>query len=133
VDAVLKEYPDSVQHVFKQMPLVQIHPFAMNAAKASIAAQRQGKFWEMHDILFKNMRKLQPEKVRTYAEEVGLDMAQFDKDMASPDIDAQIKEDMTLAQKSGVRGTPTIFVAGKLLQNRSPDGFKALIDPALKN
>jgi protein-disulfide isomerase len=133
VDAVLKDYPDTVQHVFKQMPLVQIHPFAMNAAKASIAAQRQDKFWEMHEILFKNMRKLQPDKVRTYAEEVGLDMAQFDTDMASADIDTQIKEDMALAQKSGVRGTPTIFVAGKRLQNRGKDGFKALIDPALKN
>jgi protein-disulfide isomerase len=133
IDTVLKEYPEGVNLVFKQMPLTQIHPFALNAAKASIAAQRQGKFWEMHDALFKNMRMLQPEKVRGYAEEIGLDMARFDKDMASADLDTQIKEDVTLAQTAGVRGTPTIFVGGKLLQNRSLDGFKALIDPVLKN
>ncbi len=133
IDGVLQQYPDGVNLVFKQLPLTQIHPFALNAAKASIAAQRQGKFWEMHDVLFKNMRMLQPEKVQAYAQEIGLDMARFEKDMASPDLDTQIKEDMTLAQAVGVRGTPTIFVGGKLLQNRSLDGFKAMIDPVLKN
>ena len=133
IDTVLKQYPEGVNLVFKQLPLTQIHPFALNAAKASLAAQRQGKFWEMHDSLFKNMRMLQPDKVRGYAEEIGLDMARFDKDMASADLDTQIKEDVTLAQAVGVRGTPTIFVGGKLLQNRSLDGFKAMIDPVLKN
>jgi len=129
---VLKAYPNDVKHVFKQMPLVQIHPHAMNAAKASTAAGRQGKFWEMHDILFKNFRTLQPENVKKYAEELGLDMAQFEKDLESPEVAKQIADDMSLAQTAGVRGTPTIFVGGKRLMNRSMDGFKAMIDPALK-
>ena len=132
MDEVLKAYPKDVKHVFKQLPLVQIHPNAMNAAKASAAAQKQGKFWEMHDILFKNSRKLQPEDLKKYAAEIGLNVAKFEKDMESPEIAKQIDEDMALAQAVGVRGTPTLFVGGKRLMNRSMEGFKAMIDPALK-
>lgn len=129
---MLKAYPNDVKHVFKQTPLVQIHSYAMNAAKASVAAGKQGKFWEMHDVLFKNFRKLQPENVKKYAQEIGLDMAQFEKDLESPEVAKQIADDMSLAQNVGVRGTPTIFVGGKRLMNRSMDGYKAMIDPALK-
>jgi protein-disulfide isomerase len=132
VEKVLEAYPNDVKHVFKQFPLVQIHPHAMNAAKASIAAGKQGKFWEMHNILFKNFRKLQPEEVKKYAEEIGLDMAKFQTDLESAEVAKQISDDMALAQTAGVRGTPTIFVGGKRLMNRSMDGFKAMIDPALK-
>ncbi len=132
MDEVLKAYPKDVKHVFKQFPLVQIHPQAMNAAKASAAAHKQGKFKEMHDILFKNSRKLQPEDLKKYAAEIGLNVAKFEKDMESPEIAKQIDEDMALARTVGVRGTPTIFVGGKLLMNRSMDGYKAMIDPALK-
>ena len=132
MDEVLKQYPKGVKHVYKQFPLFQIHPNAMNAAKASLAAKKQGKFWEMHDALFKNQRKLQAENLKKYAEEVGLDVAQFEKDMASPEIKKQIDQEMALARSVGVRGTPTIFVGGKRLGQRSVDGFKALIDPLLK-
>jgi len=132
VDEVLKAYPNDVKQVFKQFPLVQIHPQAMNAAKASVAAHKQGKFKEMHDILFKNSRKLQPEDLKKYAAEIGLNVAKFEKDMESPEIAKQIDEDMALAQAVGVRGTPTLFVGGKRLMNRSMEGFKAMIDPALK-
>jgi protein-disulfide isomerase len=132
VDEVLKAYPKDVKHVFKQFPLAQIHPYALNASKASVAAQKQGKFWEMHDILFKNSRKLQPEDIKKYAQEIGLDMAKFEKDMESPEVAKQIDEDMALARTVGVRGTPTIFVGGKRLMNRSMDGYKAMIDAALK-
>ena len=132
MDEVLKAYPNDVKQVFKQFPLVQIHPQAMNAAKASVAAHKQGKFKEMHDILFKNSRKLQPDDIKKYAGEIGLNMAKFEKDMESPEIAKQIDDDMALAQTVGVRGTPTIFVGGKRLMNRSMDGFKAMIDPAVK-
>ena len=132
MDEVLKDYPTGVKHVFKHFPLTQIHPHAMNAAKAAAAAQKQGKFWEMHDILFKNFRKLQPDAVKGYAKEIGLDVAQFERDLASPEVNKQIQEDMKLAQASGVRGTPTIFVGGKRLQQRSKDGFKSTIDQLLK-
>jgi protein-disulfide isomerase len=131
-DEVLKDYPDGVQLVYKQFPLTQIHPHAMGAAKASLAAHKQGKFWEYHDILFKNFRQLQPDNLKKYAEEAGLNIEQFERDMASAEIAKQIDAEMKLAQASGVRGTPTIFVGGKRLMNRSKDGFKAMIDPLLK-
>lgn len=132
MDDVLKQYPEGVKLVFKQFPLTQIHPYAMGAAKASLAAQKQGKFWEYHDVLFQNMRALQPENLKKYAEQAGLEVPQFEKDMESPEIAKQVQDDMRLAQTVGVRGTPTIFVGGKRLQNRSLDGFKAMIDPLLK-
>ena len=132
MDEVLKAYPNDVKAVFKQFPLVQIHPQAMSAAKASAAAHKQGKFREMHDILFKNQRKLQPEDIKKYASEIGLNVAKFEKDMESPEIAKQIDDDMALAQSAAVRGTPTIFVGGKRLMNRSMEGFKAMVDPALK-
>jgi protein-disulfide isomerase len=132
VDEVLADYPSGVQHVFKQFPLTQIHPHAMHAAKASIAAQKQGKFWEFHEVLFENYRALQPEKVQEYAKAAGLDMQRFERDLAAPETQKQVDEDMRLARATGVRGTPTLFVGGKRLMNRSKDGFKAMIDPELK-
>lgn len=129
---MIKAYPKGVKHVFKQFPLTQIHPNALNAAKASLAAKKQGKFWELHAALFKNFRQLQPDKIKTYAKEVGLDVAQLEKDMASAEVEKQIQEEMALARTVGVRGTPTIFVGGKRLQQRSMEGFKAMIDPLLK-
>ncbi len=130
---MIKQYPEGVKQVFKQFPLTQIHPHAMGAAKASIAAQRQGKFWEYHDVLFKNSRALAPENLRKYAEDLGLNLETFEKDMADPAVQKQVEDDLKLGMASAVRGTPTIFVGGKRLQNRSVEGFKAVIDPLLKN
>ena len=132
IQQALAAYPTQVRLVYKHFPLVAIHPQAMNAALAAAAAQRQGKFWEMHDILFANQRALAPEQIREYARQIGLDMAKFEADLQSDEVKALVQEDSQLAQRVGVRGTPTIFVNGKLLQNRSLDGFKQAIDPLLK-
>jgi len=131
LDDVMKEYPRDVRFAYKQFPL-PMHPFAMDASKASLAAAKQGKFWEMHDQLFTNHRDLQPEKLREYAKAIGLDMARFEADLKSPEIAAQIQEDMKQAAGAQVSGTPTIFINGKRLMNRSPAGFRAMIDEALK-
>lgn len=127
----LKAYPDKVNFVYKHFPLVSIHKEAMGAARAAVAAQKQGKAWEMHDKLFQNARELSPEKYLALAREIGLDAEKFEKDMNSPETTAQIQEDMALASKVGVAGTPTIFVGGKLLENRSVEGLKAMIDALL--
>ena len=132
VHEALAAYPQQARLVFKQFPLVSIHPQAMPAALAATAAGKQGKFWEMHEMLFANQRALAPEQIREYARKLNLDLAKFDADLASAEVKAAVQEDMALAQRVGVRGTPTIFVNGKLLQNRSLDGFKQLIDPILK-
>ena len=131
VPDVLKQYPDNVNFVYKQFPLTSIHPFALGAAKAALAAQRQGKFWEMHDILFANQRELGQDKLKEYAQKIGLDVDKWEKDMNSPEVQQQIDQEQQQARAADVQGTPTFFVAGKRLQNRSPDGFKQMIDAAL--
>ena len=132
VKEALAAYPKQARLVYKHLPLTAIHPQALPAALAAAAAQKQGKFWEMHEKLFANQRALAPEQIREYARELGLDLARFEADMQSEEVKAMVQEDMQLAQRVGVRGTPTIFVNGKLLQNRSLDGFRQIIDPALK-
>ncbi|HEV7733354.1 MAG TPA: thioredoxin domain-containing protein [Candidatus Binatia bacterium] len=132
VDQMLAAYPKDVNFVYKQFPLTSIHPQAMGASKAALAAGKQGKFWEMHALLFENYRQLSPEKFKELAQKLNLDMAQFDKDVNSPEIAAQVDSDMKQARTVDVTGTPTFFVNGKRLMNRSPEGFKQMIDEALK-
>lgn len=132
MDQVLKAYPNEVKFVYKELPLTSIHQNALNAAKAVAAAQKQGKFWEMHDKLFANQRALLPDNLKQYAQEIGLDVAKFEKDMTSPEVQKQIDADMKLAQDAEVRGTPTMFLNGKRVMNRSFEGLKQMIDEALK-
>jgi protein-disulfide isomerase len=131
INDVLKASPNDVKFVYKQLPLASIHPYAMGAAKAALAAQRQGKFWEMHDQLFANNKALQPEKLKEYAQSIGLDMAKFEQDLNSPEVQKQIEEDMRLAQQTDVAGTPSLFINGKRVMNRGADGMKQMIDEAL--
>ena len=131
IDQVMAAYPKDVKRVYKQFPLTSIHPNALPASKAAVAAGKQGKFWEMHAKLFGNQRELSPENYKKWAEELKLDVAKFEKDMASPEVQAQIDKEMQEAKAADVTGTPTIFVNGKRLQQRSMDGFKAAIDPSL--
>jgi len=133
IHEALDAYPTQTRFVYKHFPLTSIHPQAMPAALAAAAAQQQGKFWEMHELLFANQRALGDEQLREYARKLNLDMARFDADRQSEAIKQQVQEDAKLAQRVGVRGTPTIFVNGKLLENRSLDGFKQIIDPILKD
>lgn len=132
VDQVMASYPKDVNFVYKQFPLTSIHPQAMPAAKAAVAAGKQGKFWEMHALIFENSRQLSPEKYKELAQKLNLDMAQFEKDMNSPEVAAAIDAEMKQARAADVTGTPTFFVNGKRLMNRSPEGFKQMIDEALK-
>ncbi len=131
VDQVLEAYPKDVQRVYKQYPL-PMHPNALPASKAAVAAGKQGKFWEMHSKIFSNQRELNPDNYKKWAEELKLDMARFEKDMSSPEVQAQIDKEMQEARAADVTGTPTIFVNGKRLQQRSFEGFKAAIDAALQ-
>jgi protein-disulfide isomerase len=133
VKELLAAYPTQTRLVFKHFPLTSIHPQAMPAALAAAAAQKQGKFWEMHEILFANQRALSPEQIRQYAKQIGLDLARFDADLQSDEVKTAVQEDMQLAQRVGVRGTPTLFVNGKLIQNRSVDGYKQIVEPMLRD
>jgi protein-disulfide isomerase len=132
VDEVLKAYPTNVNFVMKQFPLKSIHPNADPAARAAIAAGKQGKFWEMHDELYKNSRNLTPETIKGIAEKIGLDVKKFEADQGSDEAKKQVEAELALGAKSDVRGTPSFFVNGKIAQNRTVDGFKAQIDAELK-
>jgi len=112
--AVVKElkqkYGDDLKFVFKQLPLRSIHRFAEPAARASVAAARQGKFWEMHDVLFQNSRALDDASLKKYASDLGLDMEQFARDLADPAVAQAVQNDVTEAMGLGVNGTPTFFI-----------------------
>src|SRR5437867_11805497 len=105
-----------------------MHPNAMPAAKAAVAAAKQGKFWEMHDVIFQNSRELGPDKLKEYAKQVGLDVARWEKDFNSSDVQQAIEKDMAAGRSADVTGTPTFFVNGKRVMNRSVEGFKDMID-----
>lgn len=132
VDQLLKAYPKEVKFVYKEFPLVTIHQNAMPAARAAVAAGKQGKFWEMHDKLFANQRALQADNLKQYAKDIGLDAAKFEQDLASPDVQKEIDDDVRLAQQSQVSGTPTLFLNGKRVTNRTFEGLKQMVEEALK-
>jgi protein-disulfide isomerase len=131
LEQVLETYPDDVKIVFKNFPL-RNHKFAMKASTAALAAESQGKFWKFHDLLFKNYNKLNDQKIREIALELGLDQTEFKKKMKDPKITAIIRQDVRDGAQAGVRGTPTIFINGRRLNNRSLKGFQAAIDKELQ-
>ncbi len=131
VEQVMEAYPKDVRFVYKNYPL-PFHKEAMPAAKAAIAAGKQGKFWEMHDELFANYRSLNDEFYASTAGKLGLDVEQFKTDMASPAVQKIVNDEMKQAQAAGVRGTPTFFINGKKPQGRSFQLYKGIIDGILK-
>jgi protein-disulfide isomerase len=131
LEQVLEKNPDDVKIVFKNFPL-RNHKFAMKAAIAALAAESEGKFWEFHDELYKNYNKLSDQKIREIALGLGFDQAEFEKKMKDPKIAAMIRQDLRDGAQAGVRGTPTIFINGRRLKNRSLQGFQAAIDKELQ-
>lgn len=131
LERVLEKNPDSVKLVFKHFPL-RNHKFARPAAIAALAAEKQGKFWEFHDLLFKDYNRLNKQKVNEIAKLLNLNMEQFEKDQKAPGLGKIINRDLSEGNRIGVRGTPTVFINGRLLRNRSQTGFQAMIEETLK-
>lgn len=130
LEYVLEHNPETIQVIYKQFPL-PFHKNAQAAAIASLAAQNQGKFWEMHDLLFQHGQELTNDNIETLAKEAGLDMERFNKDMTNADLAEQVNQDIQDGRQAGVRGTPTIIVNGRTLKERSPQGLQSLIDQEL--
>ena len=132
IDEVLKKYPKGVRFVYKQFPL-PMHPMARPAAQASLAAQEQGKFWEMHDVLIQNQASLDAAKLPDYAKQAGLDVARFKRDLEQKkDVyDQRINTEMQQGQTFDVRGTPTLYIGGKKVSARTVEGMSAMIDAEL--
>ena len=114
------------------MPL----PFHANAPAAHAAAEAalmQNKFWEMHDLIFKNQRDLKPATFEKYAAQIGLDVEQYKKDLKSAKLKKRIDGDVSQARQLGATGTPAFFVNGRFLSGAQPiEAFKRLIDEMLK-
>lgn len=105
-----EDHTDDVLYVYKQLPLVSIHPEAEPAAKASWAAERQGQFWLYHDGLFAFQDRLGEDYYVELAEQIGLDIEQFNRDRNSPAADAAIQQDIALAEALDIRGTPNFLM-----------------------
>lgn len=128
---VLDKYPENVKLVVKHFPLAN-HKYAHKAATAALAANVQGKFWEFHNKLFNNYNVINDAKIQDIAKELGIDMEKFNKDMRSPAIKSLIDRDMSNGKEIGIRGTPTIFINGKALKNRSLQGIYQVIEAEVK-
>ncbi|MFL6547130.1 MAG: DsbA family protein [Povalibacter sp.] len=114
VKLLLEKFPEQVRIVFRHFPLIEAHPHALGAAEAAEAAGAQGKFWEMHDVMFENQRHLKHAQLHVYAERLGLDMARYTAEMDDEVYLQRIREHQRSARDSGVRGTPTFFVNGRI-------------------
>ena len=132
VTQVEKKYAGKVRMVMKQFPLVSMHPQAMPAARAAVAAGLQGRYWEMHDRLF-GSPQLDPDTLEKYAKEIGLDVERWKRDQQDPKVAAVIQRDMDLATNVNVSGTPAFFVNGRRLPGGAAplEAFSALIDEEL--
>ena len=135
VEPTLKQveeaYGPRVRFVWKHQPL-PMHPNAVPAAEAAEAAREQGKFWQMHDLMFANQQQLSPTSYEAWARQIGLDAGRFKASIDSHRNKARIDEDSRLGNSVGANGTPTFFVNGEKLVGAQPfDAFKQLIDAQL--
>ncbi|MBV8858512.1 MAG: thioredoxin domain-containing protein [Acidobacteria bacterium] len=136
---VMKDYDSRVNFVFRNFPL-QMHKYAFLAARAAEAAGQQGKFWEMHDLLYDNQKEwsdaMEPRvQFDSYATRIGLDMQKFKADMERQDLAERIKSDLLRGNSLGVKGTPTVYLNGRELvpgKLVTEDDLRHEIDAALK-
>lgn len=125
---VQETYGDKVRIVFRQFPL-NIHPNAPKAAEAALCAHDQGKFWEMHDLLFAEQRQLSVTELKAKAERLELDAGAFGQCLDSGKHTEQVQADLQDGQRAGVSGTPALFINGRLLSGAQPfEKFAEMID-----
>lgn len=105
-------FGDKLKFVFRNFPLKNIHPLATPAAIAAEAAARQDKFWEMHDAIFENQQQLHSNSFRAFADNLGMNVTQFENDCQDRKIIEKVQKDFESGILSGVNGTPTFFING---------------------
>src|SRR5688572_16997344 len=112
VKRIQQRMGDRLRFVFRNFPLNTIHAHASVAAQAAESAGAQGKFWEMHDLLYENQDKLADVDLNSYALKLGLEIYRFEADMSSQVFATRVREDFRGGIRSGVNGTPTFFING---------------------
>ncbi|HEX8336860.1 MAG TPA: thioredoxin domain-containing protein, partial [Pyrinomonadaceae bacterium] len=130
LDRLVREYGGRVRLVARDYPLPQ-HAEAFKAAEAAEAAREQGKYWEYAAKLFGNQSALGVDSLKRYATELGLDRAKFDAALDGARFTAQVRRDLLDGQRVGVNGTPSLFINGRRVSDRSYAGLKAAIEAAL--
>ena len=113
VKNIQQQLGNKLKFIFRNFPLAKIHPQAVLAATAAEAAALQDKFWEMHDMLFENQKRLNVSSIISYATELGLNIDQFKNDMNDPSLTEKIDIEFYSGMRSGVNATPTFFVNGE--------------------
>jgi predicted DsbA family dithiol-disulfide isomerase len=131
LERIVSEFKDRVRLVVRDFPLSQ-HANARKAAEAAEAAREQGKYWEYVSVLFRNQPALDIDKLRQYATEVGLDRGKFDASLDSGKFTEKIQRDLFDGRKLGINGTPTLYVNGKRITDKSYEGVKSAVETALK-
>lgn len=131
LDALIEKYGDDIRFVYRDYPL-PFHPQAQIAAEAAECANEQGKFWEMHDIIFDNQATLNNDAYSEFAEQLGLDTKKFDQCLSSNKYADEVAADQKDGESYGVSGTPTFFINGWILVGAQPmSEFEKLIDQEL--
>ncbi|HLC67299.1 MAG TPA: DsbA family protein [archaeon] len=130
IKQILDKYPNDVRVIYKHFPLSQIHPYSEKAAEAAECAADQGKFWEMHDIMFANQNNLYTNSLKQYAKDIGLNTDDFNSCLDSGAMKPRVDNDLRDGGEAGVRGTPAFFVNGRLISGAQPF---SVFDGAVKN
>ncbi len=130
VEIVLSRYTEQVLFGVRHFPLVEVHPHALAAAEAAECAGAQGKFWEMHARLFDNQTHLDRKHLLRYADDLGVDVARFTAELDDEIYRQRILEHVDSGTRSGVRGTPSFFVNGRIVDVSF--GLHALLDAVEK-
>ena len=129
VEALMARPRQRIRFVFRHYPLTDIHPHAVASAHAAEAAAMQGRFWEMHDLLYHNQHALEDSDLRRYAADAGLDVDAFDRDRRGTAVSDRVQRDVDSGNETGeVEGTPTIFIDGAIYRgDLDSDAFAAAL------
>ena len=129
---LMSQYGERVKIVYRDFPIDQLHPQARSAHEAARCAKDQGKFWEYHDVLFAGPKEGNPEKLKAYARETGLDMDRFERCLSERTYRTAVQKDIDDGLRAGVTGTPTFFVNGRQLSGaQALATFARLVDEEL--
>lgn len=132
VKQILEEHPGEVRWIFRHFPVFQSHPNAPAIHMVAIAAGEQGRFWEMHDLLFENRNRVARDDIFGYARRLNLDMARFESSLGDRDLITRMEADYNEAIERGVRATPTFFINGRKVEGAIPYSlFKREVETAL--
>lgn len=133
MDQLMKDFDGKVRWVFKHFPL-PIHPDAPLAHQVALAADEQGKFWEMHDLIFANQRKIKRDDLLEHARSLGLDVGRIEKEVDAGKFKPMMEADLQEGQRLGVRATPTFFINGRRVVGAVPiEAFKQVINEELSS